>query len=86
MGLVSTDASYCEPVPKIDTENLVDANGVAALLGLDPVNGRNTVAQYRRRHADFPAPVFETSRCVLWDRRAVVRWRKAHPGRRSKEA
>ncbi len=70
---------------RIDTEHLADATAVAALLGLDPDNGRNTVSQYRRRYDDFPEPIYEAGRCVLWDRRAVVRWRKAHPGRR-KEA
>jgi predicted DNA-binding transcriptional regulator AlpA len=59
-------------VPPIDPDDLVDATEVAALLGLAH---RNSVSVYRHRHADFPAPVVEKSRCVLWLRADVEHWR-----------
>lgn len=58
--------------PRIDPANLIDATEVAAMLGLAH---RNTVSVYRRRHADFPEPIVEKSRCVLWLRTDVERWR-----------
>lgn len=57
---------------KFDPEELVDANEVAAIIG---VSHRNTVALYRRRHADFPNPVVTKSRCTLWVRSDVEQWR-----------
>jgi predicted DNA-binding transcriptional regulator AlpA len=56
---------------KIDTSDLVDANEVAALLGLAR---RQAVSTYRRRYEDFPAPVVEKGQCVLWLREDVRRW------------
>lgn len=58
-------------MPPIDPEDLIDANEVAELLGLAQ---RSAVSVYRHRYADFPAPVVEKSRCVLWDRRAIEAW------------
>lgn len=56
----------------VDPAELVDATEVAALLGL---SHRNSVSVYRSRHADFPHPVIEKSRCVLWLRADVEAWR-----------
>jgi predicted DNA-binding transcriptional regulator AlpA len=67
---------------RIDVEQLVDASGVASMLGL---KHRNTVANYQRRYSDFPPPVFVAShgRCKLWSRSDVERWaeRRAKAGR-----
>lgn len=67
---------------RIDVEQLVDANVVAAMLGL---KHRNTVATYERRYADFPRPVVVAShgRCKLWSRADVIRWaaRRAKAGK-----
>lgn len=62
---------------KIDTEDLLDAGEVAALLGLAH---RQAVSVYRRRYADFPAPVVEkaSGKCALWRRADVEKW---HNGR-----
>ena len=40
--------------PKIEADDLVDAQTVADVLGL---SHRNTVSQYQRRYADMPRPV-----------------------------
>lgn len=58
-------------MPPVEPENLIDATEVAELLGL---SHRNSVSVYRRRYDDFPEPVVEKSRCVLWLRADVERW------------
>ncbi|MEU2395096.1 hypothetical protein [Streptomyces sp. NPDC007369] len=40
--------------------------------------GRAAVANWRRRHGDFPAPVGGTTTSPEFDRRAVVEWLLAH--------
>jgi predicted DNA-binding transcriptional regulator AlpA len=64
---------------KINSDDLVDAAGVAEVLGL---GHRNSVRTYRSRYDDFPAPVWTSDggRCVLWLRSDVQRWAA---GRRS---
>ena len=59
---------------KVDVEDLIDAHEVADHLGL---SHSNSVATYMTRYSDFPRPVVDTgsSRCRLWSRRAVDRWR-----------
>jgi glutathione-regulated potassium-efflux system ancillary protein KefG len=57
--------------PRINTEDLVDANEVAEILGLAQ---RTAVSVYRRRYPDFPAPAVEKGRCVLWRRQDVKEW------------
>lgn len=59
--------------PKVNTEDLVDANEVAEILGL---SHRNSVSTYLRRYADFPRPIVERSegRTRLWLRQEVVAW------------
>ncbi len=59
---------------KVDTEDLLDASEVAHLLGL---SHRTAVSAYRGRYPDFPAPVIEKSRCVLWRRRDMEAWARA---------
>lgn len=58
----------------LDVEDLIDAQGVAELLGLAQ---RNTVSAYQRRYPTMPRPVVDLGhgRCKLWLRSEVERWR-----------
>jgi glutathione-regulated potassium-efflux system ancillary protein KefG len=58
---------------KVDLDDLIDANGVAEILGLAH---RNTVSVYQHRYADMPRPVldFGTSRVKLWLKPEIERW------------
>jgi len=57
----------------IDASDVIDAQGVAELLGLAQ---RNTVSSYRRRYPGMPRPVIDLGqgRCKLWLRSEVVAW------------
>jgi glutathione-regulated potassium-efflux system ancillary protein KefG len=59
--------------PRVATEDLLDAQGVADTLGL---SHRNTVSQYQRRYADMPRPVLDLGdgRVKLWLRPEVEAW------------
>jgi glutathione-regulated potassium-efflux system ancillary protein KefG len=59
--------------PTIRTEDLIDAQDVAELLGL---SHRNTVSTYQRRYQDMPRPVVDLGpgRPRLWLRPEVERW------------
>ena len=61
---------------KVDTEELIDAQGVADLLGLAQ---RNTVSLYQRRYPDMPRPVVDLGRgrCKMWLRSEVAKWDQA---------
>lgn len=69
-------------MPRVDTEDLVDTEGVAEILCLAH---RNTVHQYQERYADMPKPVFDLGkgRVKLWLRPQIERWaaRQAARGR-----
>ncbi|HET9720347.1 MAG TPA: hypothetical protein VFP55_09745 [Solirubrobacteraceae bacterium] len=58
---------------KVDVDELLDANGVAELLGLAH---RNTVSVYQHRYVDMPAPVLDLGkgRVKLWLRPEIERW------------
>jgi glutathione-regulated potassium-efflux system ancillary protein KefG len=58
---------------KVDVDDLLDANGVAKLLGLAH---RNTVSVYQHRYDDMPRPVreFGDRRVKLWLRSEIERW------------
>lgn len=56
---------------RIDPDDLIDAEGVAVVLGL---SSRNAVGVYRGRYADFPAPSVERGQCRLWLRQDIERW------------
>jgi glutathione-regulated potassium-efflux system ancillary protein KefG len=60
-------------VPRVDTDDLIDAHEVAEILGL---SHRNSVSLYQRRYGEMPRPVVERGggRTKLWSRSAVVRW------------
>jgi hypothetical protein len=57
----------------VDVEDLIDAHGVAELLGLAQTN---TVFQYQRRYPDMPAPVYRPGgrRAQLWLRSEMEVW------------
>lgn len=57
----------------IDPDDLIDAQGVAELLGLAQ---RNTVSAYQRRYPTMPRPVVNlgNGRCKLWLRSEMARW------------
>ena len=58
---------------KVDTDDLIDAQGVADMLGLAQ---RNTVSLYQKRYPDMPRPVveFDRSRIRLWLRSEIAEW------------
>lgn len=59
--------------PTINTEELVDAKGVAEMLGLAH---RNTVSTYQKRYPDMPRPVIDLGRgrSRLWLRGELQAW------------
>jgi glutathione-regulated potassium-efflux system ancillary protein KefG len=59
--------------PTVDTDDLIDSQEVADLLGL---SHRNSVSTYLHRYEDFPRPIIERSggRTRLWVRSEVLRW------------
>jgi predicted DNA-binding transcriptional regulator AlpA len=59
--------------PLVATEDLIDARGVAQILGL---SAPNTVSVYQHRYADMPRPVVNLGRgrCMLWIRPEIEQW------------
>lgn len=59
--------------PTVETEDLVDAHGVAEILGLAH---RNSVSVYQRRYLDMPRPVVDlgAGRPRLWLRSEILGW------------
>jgi glutathione-regulated potassium-efflux system ancillary protein KefG len=59
--------------PRVDTEDLIDSQEVAEILGL---SHRNSVSTYLRRYDDFPRPIVERGggRTRLWLRTTIVSW------------
>ena len=55
----------------IDPDDLIDAEGVAEILGL---SSRNAVAVYRGRYPDFPVPAVERGQCRLWLQQDIRSW------------
>jgi predicted DNA-binding transcriptional regulator AlpA len=66
---------------RIDTDDLLDTQGVAEILGL---SHRNTVLQYQARYDDMPRPVFDLGkgRVKLWLRSEITAWAKQQARRR----
>jgi glutathione-regulated potassium-efflux system ancillary protein KefG len=62
--------------PTVDTDDLVDSQEVAEILGL---SHRNSVSTYLRRYKDFPAPVVQRGggRTKLWLRQEIEAWASA---------
>jgi len=71
--------------PRVNTEDLIDARGVAEILGLAH---RNTVSVYQRRYAEMPRPVVDLGpvRTKLWLRPEVERWAASRVDRRARTA
>jgi glutathione-regulated potassium-efflux system ancillary protein KefG len=63
----------------VNTDDLVDSQDVAEILGL---SHRNSVSTYLRRYADMPRPVVERGggRTRLWLRQDVERWSRLRNG------
>ena len=61
--------------PRVSTEDLVDAQMVADIVGL---SHRNSVSLYQRRYDDMPRPVVDLGdgRVKLWLRPEIERWAK----------
>jgi predicted DNA-binding transcriptional regulator AlpA len=59
--------------PRVETDDLLDAQGVADVLGL---SHRNTVFQYQRKYEDMPPPAIDLGegRVKLWLRPQIERW------------
>jgi predicted DNA-binding transcriptional regulator AlpA len=62
--------------PRVSTEDLIDAQMVADILGL---SHRTSVSLYQRRYGDMPRPVVDLGdgRVKLWLRPEMERWAKA---------
>lgn len=62
----------------MNTEDLIDANEVANILGLAQPN---SVSLYQRRYPDMPRPVVNLgpNRPLLWLRPEVERWATHRP-------
>jgi len=60
-------------MPTVRTEDLIDAQGIADLLGL---SYRNLVSVYQKRYPDMPRPVINLGpgRPLLWLKPDVIRW------------
>ena len=58
---------------RVDIDDLIDANGVAELLGLAH---RNTVSVYQHRYPDMPRPVLNlgNGRVKVWLKPDVEHW------------
>jgi predicted DNA-binding transcriptional regulator AlpA len=66
--------------PVVDTDDLIDAHAVAAMIGL---SHRNTVSVYQKRYPDMPRPVVDLGkgRPQLWLRSEIEQWGRSRPGR-----
>jgi hypothetical protein len=67
----------CEMAQKIDPDDLIDAAGVAEILGL---SSRTAVGVYRGRYPDFPAPAVERGQCRLWLKPDIAAWSASRRG------
>ena len=72
-------------MPIVDTTDLIDARGVAELLGL---SHPNSVSTYQHRYPDMPRPVVDLGegRCKLWLAGEIQAWarsRQAESNRRN---
>ena len=56
---------------KLDVDQLVSSAGIAERLG---VKRLQVIHDWRRRHSDFPAPVFNIGRAGVWYWPEVRAW------------
>jgi len=70
-------------VPRVDTDDLIDAQEVAEILGLAQ---RNSVSLYQRRYQEMPRPVVErgSGRTKLWLRSEIEGWTASRPAPRGR--
>ncbi|MGH9267354.1 MAG: hypothetical protein ACRD0D_04170 [Acidimicrobiales bacterium] len=70
----STPVGFVTMSRYLDAEDLIDAKGVAELLGLAQ---RNTVSAYQRRYPAMPRPVVNLGKgcCKLWLGSEIEVWR-----------
>lgn len=63
----------CPTMPTVNVNDLVDARGVAELLGL---SHPNSVSTYQHRYPDMPRPVVDLGegRCKLWLATEIRGW------------
>jgi len=68
--------------PRINSEDLIDSEGVAEILGL---SHRTTVTGYLNRYPDMPRPVVSLGRgrVRLWLRPEVEAWARRRTPKRS---
>ncbi|WP_329311645.1 helix-turn-helix transcriptional regulator [Streptomyces sp. NBC_01262] len=64
----------------MNIEDFANADEAAELLGVE----RRSVYTYVQRLKGFPQPV-RVGRTLLFDRRALLQWRAAHPARRRRD-
>ena len=59
--------------PRVNTEDLIDAQGVADILGLAR---RNSISAYQKLYPDMPRPVMDLGkgRPLLWLRTEIIVW------------
>jgi glutathione-regulated potassium-efflux system ancillary protein KefG len=74
--------------PRVRTEDLIDAEDVATILGL---GHRNSVYTYLKRYEDMPRPVVDLGegRVRLWLKPEIENWasmRPMRPARRTKRS
>jgi predicted DNA-binding transcriptional regulator AlpA len=65
--------------PTINTEDLIDAHGVAHILGLSHFQ---SVSTYQRRYPDMPRPAVDLGpgRPRLWLRSEIALWARKRTG------
>lgn len=63
----------------VDTSDLIDARGVAEMLGL---SHPNSVSTYQHRYSDMPRPAVDlgAGRCKLWLRGEIEEWAASRRG------
>lgn len=59
--------------PDINTDDLIDAQEIARMLGLSQ---RNTVSLYQKRYPEMPRPAIDLGpgRPRLWIRQEILKW------------
>lgn len=74
-GRTGSEVTLVHVTPLVETSDLIDARGVADILGL---SHPNNVSVYQHRYADMPRPVVNLGRgrCMLWLRSEIDVWAK----------
>ena len=70
--------SRYDPASMRDALELVSALALGETTTAVHLASRGAVAVYRKRYADFPAPVVDmgAGRCLLWHRADIAAWAK----------